>query len=192
MDSLYREIIRKFPRSDFAPEARRLLGLPQVVPTVDDAEKAYNQAERLMIRGDSAGAVEDFKNLARQYPGSPLASRALYAAGWIYENRLFNRDSAIASYSKLVALYPGSLYAVRIAAKITEVNLKLKQAAAAADTSAARRAVKPPVPGVSDSTRRRDEVFVPRPAPAPADTMEVKRIPTARPKRVPDKEGPTP
>ena len=191
VDSLYREIVRRFPRSDFAPEARRLLGLPPAVPAVEDAEKAYTQAERLMIRGDSAGAVEDFKNLARQYPRSPLASRALYAAGWIYENRLYNRDSAIASYTKLVALYPGSQYAVRVAAKITEVNLKLKEAAAA-DTSAAHRVVKPPVPGVSDSTRRREEVLVPRPAPAAADTMEVKRIPTSKPKREPDKEGPTP
>jgi TolA-binding protein len=192
-DSLYREIVRKFPRSDFAPEARRMLGLPPAVLTVDDAEKAYNQAERLMIRGDSVGAVEDFKKLARQYPGSPLASRALYAAGWIYENRLSNRDSAIASYTKLVALYPASPYAVRIAAKITEVNLNLKQKqAAASDTSASRRTVRPPVPGVPDTVQRREEIFVPKRDPAVTDTMEVRRIPTVGPRKVPEKEGPIP
>ena len=98
-----------------------------------------------MIGGDSAGAVEDFKDLARQYPGSPLASRALFAAGWIYENRLFNPDSAIASYTKLMTLYPASPYAVRVVPKITEVNLKRKQSAAA-DSSGSKAAVRTPVP----------------------------------------------
>jgi TolA-binding protein len=271
VDSLYREIVRRFPRSDFAPEARRILGLPPAVLTEDDAEKAYKRAEHLMIGGDSAGAVEDFKNLARQYPGSPLASRALFAAGWIYENRLFNRDSAIASYTKLMTLYPASPYAVRIVPKITEVNLKRKQSAAP-DTSGSRPtvrttvpgapetvrtgavrspvpgvpdsvrtgavrtpvpgapetvrtgavrspvpgvpdsvrtgvvrtpvpgvpdsvrtgAVRTPVPGVPDSLQRREEIYIPKQSPAVTDTNEVKRIPTVGPRKVPDKEGPTP
>jgi tetratricopeptide (TPR) repeat protein len=172
-----------------------MLGLPPAVLAADEAEKAYSRAERLMIKGDSAGAVEDFKKIARQYPRSPLASRSLYAAGWIYENRLFNRDSAIASYTKLIALYPASPYAVRIAAKITEVNLKLKQAAAP-DSSASRPAVRPPVrlpvPGIPDTLQRREEVFVPKQNPAVTDTNEVRRIPNAGPKKLPEKEGPTP
>jgi hypothetical protein len=53
-----------------------------------------------------------------------------------------------------MALYPASQYAVRVASKIAEVNLKLKQAAAA-DTSAARGAVQTPGTGVPDSLRRR-------------------------------------
>ena len=207
VDSLYREIVRRFPRSDFAREARHMLGLPPAVLVVDEAEKAYSRAEHLMIRGDSAGAVEDFKKLALQYPGSPLASRALFAAGWIYENRLFNPDSAIASYTKLMVLYPASPYAVRIAPKITEVNLKRKQSAAP-DTSASRPtvrtpvrgtpdsvrtgAVRPPVPGVPDTLQRREEIFVPKRSPAVADTNEVGRIPTIKQRKTPEKEGPTP
>jgi len=207
VDSLYREIVRRFPRSDFAREARHMLGLPPAVLAVDEAEKAYSRAEHLMIRGDSAGAVEDFKKLALQYPGSPLASRALFAAGWIYENRLFNPDSAIASYTKLMVLYPASPYAVRIAPKITEVNLKRKQSAAP-DTSASRPtvrtpvrgtpdsvrtgAVRPPVPGVPDTLQRREEIFVPKRSPAVADTNEVGRIPTIKQRKTPEKEGPTP
>jgi TolA-binding protein len=191
VDSLYREIVRRFPRSDFAPEARHQLGLPPVVPTVDEAETAYNRAEHLMVGGDTTGAVENFKKLARKYPGSPLASRALYAAGWIYENRLYNRDSAIASYTQLLALYPNSQFAARVAPKIAEVNLKLKQAAAP-DTSAARRVPLPPVNTVPDSLHRREEIFVPRPSPTATDTMELRRIPTVGPRKLPQKEGPTP
>jgi tetratricopeptide (TPR) repeat protein len=160
-----------------------------------------------MVGGDSTGAAEDFKKLARQYPGSPLASRALYAAGWIYENRLFDRDSAIATYTRLMALYPASQYAVRVASKIAEVNLKLKQAAAA-DTSAARggvqnpgagvpdslrrRAIQTPVPGVPDSLQRRGQVFVPNPDSAASDSLETKRMRISAPRRGPVKEGPTP
>jgi TolA-binding protein len=181
VDSLYREILRRFPRSDFAPEARRLLGLRPEVPSVDDAEKAYNRAEHLMVGGDSTGAAEDFKKLARQYPGSPLASRALYAAGWIYENRLFDRDSAIATYTRLMALYPASQYAVRVASKIAEVNLKLKQAAAA-DTSAARGAIRTPGTGVPDSLRRR---AIQTPSPGVPDSLRRRAIQTPVP-GVPD------
>ena len=189
VDSLYREIVRRFPRSEFAPEARRLLGLPPEVPSVDEAELAYGHAERLMFKGDSAGAVEDFKKVARQYPGSPFASRALYAAGWIYENRLDNRDSAIASYTKLVALYPASLYAVQVTPKIAEVTLKQKQAAAAADSAAIRRALPPP--GVPDSLQRHNQLLPPGRDAAASDSLEVGRMRVPSLKKGPDKEGPT-
>ena len=144
-----------------------------------------------MVRGDSTGAAEGFKKLARQYPASPLASRALYAAGWIYENRLSNRDSALASYAKLVALYPGSLYAARIASKMAEVNQKLKQDALP-DTSVSRRTVGTPPSAVPDSLQRRNMGFPPKPGRPVDDTIAVRRNPPTGPGRVPDKEGPTP
>jgi outer membrane protein assembly factor BamD (BamD/ComL family) len=197
VDSLYREILRRFPKSDFAPEARRLLGLPPEVPAVDDAEKAYTRAEKLMVGGDSTAAVEDFKKLAREYPSSPLASRALYAAGWIYENRLFESDSAIAAYTRLMALYPASLYAARVSPKIGEVNQKKKDAAAA-DSLEARKLRLPPVRTAADSVRARavsdsisvrEEVFRPKPVPSIPDSAEVKKIPKVSPRMGPGKEG---
>ena len=189
VDSLYREIIRRFPRSDFAPEARRLLGLPPEVPRIEAAERAYDHAETLMVNGDSTGAVEGFKNLARQYPGSPFASRALYAAGWIYENRLFDRDSAIASYKALMSLYPTSMYATRVAPKIAEVNLKLKQEA---DSAAARRARLNPAAAAPDSLQRGNQTIVPKPEPGAIDTSMVRRPLLPARKKAPQQEGPTP
>lgn len=189
VDSLYREIIRRFPRSDFAPEARRFLGLPPEDPRVDAAELAYDHAETLMVSGDSTGAAEGFKQLARQYPGSPFASQALYAAGWIYENRVIDRDSAIASYRALMNLYPTSRYAARVAPKIAEVNLKLKQEA---DSAAARQLRLNPVPAPPDSLQRSNQMIVPKPEPAAPDTTMVKKPPLQVPKKAPMQEGPTP
>jgi tetratricopeptide (TPR) repeat protein len=198
-DSLYREIVRRFPRSEFAPESRRLLGLPVESPVVDEAESAYRRAESRMVRGDSTGAAEDFKKLALRFPGSPLASRALYAAGWIYENRVFNRDSAIASYSRLMTLYPLSQFATRIAPKIAEVTLKqkadaaaadtLKQKKAAADTLVSHRSLPPGVSLAPDSLRTRDLIDLPKTAPPPGDSTQAKKPPTLTPRKLPEKEG---
>ena len=198
-DSLYRVIVRRFPGSEFAPESRRLLGLPVESPVVDEAESAYHRAEILMVRGDSTGAAEGFKKLALRFPGSPLASRALYAAGWIYENRLLNRDSAIASYSKLMSLYPSSQYATRIAPRIAEVTLKqkadaaaadsLRQKKAAADTLAAHRLLSPGATVVPDSVRSREQIGLPKAGLAADDSTALKKIPTLSPRKPPEKEG---
>ncbi|HMK38618.1 MAG TPA: tetratricopeptide repeat protein, partial [Bacteroidota bacterium] len=175
-------------------------------PTVDEAESAYGRAEHLMVTGDSTGAAEGFKSLARQYPSSPLASRALYAAGWIYENRLYNRDSAISSYTQLLALYPGSPYSARVAPKIAEVNLHQKQVAAAADSaarrlnqnaamaadSAARRLNGNTAPAVSDSLHKRNDVVPPNPSTAPDDSTELRKIRPPNPRTAPGKEGTIP
>ena len=137
-DSLYREILARFPRSEFAPEARRLLGLPPKEMAVDAADSTYDRAEGFLVRGDSLAAAAGFKQVAAAFPSSPLAPRALYAAGWIYENTLLNRDSAVATYARLTSLYPASLYATRVAPKMSEVA-QAKQKAVA-DSAAAKRA----------------------------------------------------
>ena len=136
-DSLYRQILNRFPRSEFAPEARRLLGLPPVETAVDAADSTYDGAEALLFKGDSAAAVERFKSIASAYPSSPLAPRALYAAGYIYENGMMNRDSAVATYARLTSRYPASFYATRVAPKMFEVTQARQRAAA--DSAAARR-----------------------------------------------------
>ncbi len=171
VDSLYREIVRQFPRSPFASEARASLGLPPEGPVVDEAEQAYDSAEALLVKGDSAGAAEDFKKVAQQYPRSPSASRALFAAGWVYENRLLNPDSAIASYQKLIALYPTSTYATSVSPKITEVAQFQKQKlAAAADSLAAKKARLASRPAAADSLGRPGGIRTPGTASA-ADSL---------------------
>ena len=222
-DSLYREILGRFPRSEFAPEARRLLGLPPVDISVDAADSLYDRAEALLVSGDSAAAAVRFKQIAGSFPSSPLAPRALYAAGWIYENKLMNNDSAIASYTRLASLYPASVYTTRITPKMFEVTQARQKAAAdsaaarraaqlradsiatrraAADTAASRRLM-PQGAGTGNPVVGKPGELPKTPAAnvtadtsaakrADVDSLEVRKIRKALPKRVPGKEGSPP
>ena len=115
-DSLYRCIVQLYPESPFADEARRLLGLPAVVKIADPAEESYARGTRLLQAGKSKAAIDTFTVLVKQYPSSPAAVRAMYAAGWLYENETQTHDSAVAIYERLVARAPSSAYAQKVAA----------------------------------------------------------------------------
>jgi TolA-binding protein len=144
-DSLYREIVRQFPRSEFAVAAGRILGMPVTPPDTDRAEILYAQGEQALEKKDYAAAIRTFHSVVENHPKSPLASKAQYAIGWIYEQEMSLPDSAIASYQKLVKLFPSSAYAARVQPLLAEVEVakKAAQAAARADTTAPT-SLKPP------------------------------------------------
>lgn len=112
VDSLYNVIVTRFPESEFTREAKRLLGQPvEEVVAADPAEGSYARAEQLLNAGNDKEANDTLRYIVQTYPASPIASKAQYALGWIYERVSRQPDSAIASYKKLVALYPKSKYA---------------------------------------------------------------------------------
>ncbi len=180
-DSLYREIVRRFPSSPFADEARRLLGLPPVQKSDDPAELTYSNGVTLMQAGEHLAAIDTFRAVVSGHPTSPAASRALYAAGWIYENNMANPDSAASAYEQLVLLYPASVYALRAQPRVAEVQAVRKQALekARADSIAAAATLAPPPSSdstaaattapSSDSTAAAATAPAPAPAPAPVE-----------------------
>ena len=113
-DSLYHEVVDRYPESEFASEARRLLGLPPVAVAKDPAEQLYGRAERLMRSGDRGAAIDTFRAVVEKFPESSFASRAQYAVGFLYEQQGAHPDSAVANYQRLVQLYPRSEGAGRI------------------------------------------------------------------------------
>jgi TolA-binding protein len=145
-DSLYREIIQRFPSSEFASESRKILGLPPDTQSIDPAQLEYTRAQNLVLSGNFADAVSGFRRVVDQYPKSLLASRAQYAIGWIYENQLIAPDSAIANYKILISTYPTSPFVSLVQAKLTEVQLE--RSGARKDTVKATKDVKldQPVP----------------------------------------------
>ncbi len=149
-DSLHREIIRRYPASPFADEARRLLGLPAVQKAEDPAIKSYGRASALLDAGRSQIAIDSFKAVARRFPGSPVASRALYAAGWTYEYRTKNIDSATAAYERLLATYPSSPLALKVQPRINEVMVARRIALEKARADSIASATPP---AAVDSTR---------------------------------------
>jgi len=179
-DSLYREIIQRFPTSPFADEARRLLGLPPLQKSDDPAELTYSNGVTLMQAGEHLAAIDTFKAVVSRYPSSPVASRALYAAGWIYENNTANPDSAAATYEHLVASFPSSVYAVRVQPRVAEIQAVRKQALdkARADSIAAQKPTAAPPPS-SDSTAAPISAPAPAPSTAPAENKPAVENPPA-------------
>lgn len=124
VDSLYRLIVDRYPRSEFAVAARRLLRLPAAAAAVDSAETAYRRAERLLLSGSYGEAIDSMRILSAVYPASPYASRAEYAAGWMYEQKLNMPDSAIAAYRRLSVRFPSSSFAALVKPKLDAVDQK--------------------------------------------------------------------
>jgi len=98
--------------------------MPVEKKSQDDADAEYASAEKLLSDGKYADAVSGFHRVLDLYPGSPLAPRAQYAIGWVYENNLDRADSAIANYQHLVNKYPNSPYVSKVQAKLMEVQLE--------------------------------------------------------------------
>ncbi len=139
-DSLYRLIVQKYPQSGFSVEARRILGLPPLVATVDSAEVDYHAGEDLLLKGEYQSAIDTLRTIPKDYPRSPFASRAQFAVGWLYEEKLFLGDSALASYRKLIKEYPSSTYAAIARPKVEAAEQELRKAQEQAAQEAKQKA----------------------------------------------------
>ena len=148
-DSIRQEIVRRFPRTEFARESRRLLGLPAVTIAANPAEELYEVAEQRYLAGEYESAARTFRELATEYPDSRYAARAEYAAGYIYENYLLMPDSALASYRNLLDNYPSSAFIPRVQPKVRVADMEAKRIA---DSLAALTAPDSLAPVMPDST----------------------------------------
>lgn len=185
-DSLYRCIVDKYPLSPFADEARRLLGIPPLVRAADLAEESYTRGVQLMQAGKAKAAIDTFTVLVKHFPTSPAAVRAMYAAGWLYENEARSQDSAAALYERLVSRAPSSAYAQKVGPRVQEVQsarrvvqekaradsiAKAAAAAAVQDSIKAKQAAKNPA--VHDSLQGKQGV-----PPALPDSLRAKQAGT--------------
>lgn len=141
-DSLYREIIDRYPETEFAAEARKRLGLPEVMTTRDRVEAAYLKAEQLLQGGKPKEAIAEFHAIVDRYPESSVASKAQFAVGWIYERVSSQPDSAIKTYRRLVESYPNSQYASLVKPMLAEVDMYEKAMQDSAARDSARRSEK--------------------------------------------------
>jgi tetratricopeptide (TPR) repeat protein len=117
---LYQTLVEKFPKSRYAEEARRILGLPLTQRTKEDGERVYAIAESLLWQGQYHGAIERLREIINENPSSTLAAKSRYAIGWVYENNLAQPDSALAYYKMVVEHHKESPYAAAVKNRITE------------------------------------------------------------------------
>jgi tetratricopeptide (TPR) repeat protein len=146
VDSLYNRILADYPVSLYAQEVRKMRNLPLRQPERDLAKEIYQSAERCIDAGRTDSAQIFLARVVKQYPSSLFGAKALYTAGWLYENDPLRRDSASAIYRRLLVQYPLSLYGQKVQPKIAAEDQERLQAEQArqkvtADSLAAVKAI---------------------------------------------------
>lgn len=114
-------IVRDYPLSAVANSSRRLLNMSMVDEFTGDAsDSLYSTAENKFVNKDYRSALDDFRVLITSYPSSVHLAKAYFGAGWIYENIIYNNDSAYFYYSTLVKGVPNSEAAAIVMQKVEE------------------------------------------------------------------------
>ncbi len=134
-DSLFNVIYTEYPEQGIVNAAANKLGKPLKDLNFDPAEDIYASAEKDMMDDKYDSSLVKLKFIYKDYPASPMAPKALYASGWILENKLDKLDSAAALYDSLKLKYPTTVYANKIAPKINTYNQEQKRVAKAREDS---------------------------------------------------------
>ena len=114
-DSLYRDLIARYPHSPYARQAQENLGLKVTVQTrEDEAHGAFLKAESLWVAvqaipsediaaTDAAwpGVIAAYDSVYQLYPETNEGVHALYAKALLLENELREIDSAKVAYVRL-------------------------------------------------------------------------------------------
>jgi tetratricopeptide (TPR) repeat protein len=130
-DSLRYVLIERYPDSEFAAVARRILGLAAVESRSDTSGRMYAEAEALYLSGRNEEAIAGFQEVIDRFPASNDAARSQFAMGFIYENHLGLNDSAEVHYRSLAKSFPRTTYASAVQPKLFEVDQARKEAEAA-------------------------------------------------------------
>ncbi len=127
LDPLYQRIITSYPESPYANESRKSSGIAVVVAEKDSAQELFEQAELLSDNKKYDAAISAYKRIEAAFSASTLSAKALFSAGWHYENSLMNNDSAAAVYKRLIAKYPVSPFAAAARPKLLEYENEVKR-----------------------------------------------------------------
>jgi len=137
-------LMREYPQSKFAVSVSSLLGTP-APQIVDSSQAEYDAAIDSANHGKDSSAIAILMTLSKKEGKSQIVPHALYAIGWIYENKLAQPDSAFVYYKKLAWQYPSS----ELAASVTVALAGFEQAQR--DSVAARKRVADSIANVAKS-----------------------------------------
>jgi tetratricopeptide (TPR) repeat protein len=124
-DSLYNLVYDNYKNDNIVNAAAQKLGKPFIDLGYDPAQELYVNAEKKMMQNNYYGSLNDFYDIYKKHPKSDYAGKALYAAGWILENKLNQNDSAAVFYDSVYTMYPHSIYANKVAESVTFYNSEL-------------------------------------------------------------------
>lgn len=96
-DRIYRDILDRYPDSDFANLVRERLGMGSVERAGSDslalADAAYAKAYAKWKAGQYEEGMQDLMEVAARYSSTPVAPRALFAAASAYTEWVRRRDA---------------------------------------------------------------------------------------------------
>jgi soluble lytic murein transglycosylase len=138
----YRQLLAKYPRSKFSPEASFLIGwldfnrgkYAEAIPALQETLKRYGSSPfgddarwylgfSRWLSGDVKGALADFELLAKM-PGALSGGKGEYWRARALES-LGRADEAKAGWRALATEYPFSYYALQARARLKERGLEL-------------------------------------------------------------------
>lgn len=115
-DKTFEKIISTYPNSIYASESRKILGIKSGNDEVKEKpiDEIFTIAFNLLVKNKFQEAAEELKLVEENYPNDSLVAKSLYGIGWIYENKLINKDSSLFYYNKLFDKFPQSEYAQKV------------------------------------------------------------------------------
>lgn len=117
-DSLFNYIYDNYKNDQIVNVVAGILNKPTISFDYDRAESIYEQAETELNKQSYNTSINYLTSIYSNYPKSMLAPKALYAEGWILENKLDKPDSAAIIYDSLTSRYPKSEYAINVSSKL--------------------------------------------------------------------------
>lgn len=117
MDSLHTCLIDNFTNSEYAAHVKKLRGMA-IESQKSKPEELYEDGIRLIEKNKSQESISVLKQIFQNDTTSLISPKAIYAAGWVYENLMKNNDSAKALYKILIDKYPNSVYTENVIGKV--------------------------------------------------------------------------
>ena len=150
-DSLFEIVYDNYKNESIVNAAADKLNKPLIDLNYDPAYKQYIQAENILNEDKYNEALSAFKNIYNNFPKSSYAPKALYAQGWILENKLMLLDSAAVIYDSLTTKFANTEYSKSVFPELTEYKNEQKRIKAAEDSAKAASEIKESPPDKKDS-----------------------------------------
>ncbi len=115
-EQTFRKIISNYPNSVYAFESKKILGIKssEVDITLNPVDAIIKEALAFFNDKKYPEAVMKLKEIESEYPDDSLLGKSFYTIGWIYENKIINKDSSLYYYKKLKEKFPHSEYSQKV------------------------------------------------------------------------------
>lgn len=108
-------VVKEYPNSLFANEARKNLGLKDVERDLSTNDSLSSIMDKIVSgSGNKDSLVKALYSSIEKNPNNPEIPKAYYTLGWVYENLYPNKDSVMKYYGLILTQYPATDFAANI------------------------------------------------------------------------------